>query len=338
MFPSPFQIDLNGMIQHGLLMLNEDIQKYPSIDQVMEYSEKNHYINRANQHGLFLLRSGFHWAAEVYYDVLLSEILKYQKTTNRIFNKGIVYANLAVAEIRGGKIDIGIAHLLRAEAEDRPVDPEFKILETILWDQFESRIREYLLSLNALSKDVFEIDERFLRSFLGGIKFVEDRIFLSGTLLSIEYNRWAMSGETNSYSLGRFYSGLKDICLLTESLLRKHQYPNGTSGKNILLPPLLEGAVGDQLFNKKLVQDKKLASAPDLATFLRKLEDFAQVTPVERSWLYYLALIRNFTGHHFDISDTAQSPSGKTFFPDLYEIALQNVLLAFLYLKNIGAF
>jgi hypothetical protein len=338
------EIDL---IRYGLNLLREDMDRFPSFDPTRPYDEKNLYIARANAPGLGLLQSNLHVLAEVYFRAILAEILGYEQANSKNFNKGMVYANLGIAQIYSGKFDEGIANFLTAEQEDRPVvSSDWTILNTSLWEQFEQLIvRQVLTLVSASDANLrFRVDEAFLRTLFRGLE-VQDRIFLEGTILTLyinlELHRRLEERKigSNAYTRGRLYSGLKDLCLLTESLLReKHVKDDPTkAGKSIELKKLLKIALSkDGLTYPK---NEVWLWANSLSQFLERLEgifDNTDENDIQIRWVHCLHLLRNFTGHHFAHSEDEKSPKGRTFF-GLYENVLSNVLSAILYLKLIKA-
>lgn len=327
-------------IQDGYEALKIGIRDNPSFTVEAGYEAKNTYFLKTQGIGSKFFRAGSFWAAEMYYRQMLNNTFGLEEAAGKHFNKGMAFANLGIAEIALGKHEIGIAHLLTAEREDRPVDPNFRILDSRLWQQFETHIFSYLFKFND-DVDVIEwnkkhrktqliVDQNFLETFLRSLS-VEDRIFLEGTLLALLYSHSISERASNPYSLGRQYSSLKDVCLLIETLLRKNQKPQ----KYKDFSKLLKFAIAGKKCNIDGLGDSTFAWS--LKDFLEKLEALAKEVSYERRWLCHLLLVRNFTGHHFDVTDGVLSPTNQPFFPNLYEAALRNVLLALLYLIHIGA-
>ncbi|MDY7080765.1 MAG: hypothetical protein SXV54_28110 [Chloroflexota bacterium] len=336
----PEEIDLGVLIQEGVTLLREDMERHPSLDPNRPYREKNAYFIRtqAQANRLFILR--LPWVAELYFRRMLDEILEYERASGKHFNKGMVYANLGIAQITTGKFDAGIAHLLTADWEDRDfVHDDHDILNTHLWQQFERPyVFDYLIGLNnnpdaALS---FTIDEDFLDGLFGGMD-KQDRIFLEGTIWALRENLRQNAVHSNVYTRGRLYSGLKDVCLLMESLLRRKQVQDGTiaAGTRDMLGGLLANTLAGQ--NIGYPQQDLSSSANDLQEFVNNLENILNnANSTESRRIYCLHLVRNFTGHHFDLSETITSPSGLSFF-DMYETVLVNVLSVLLYFEHIDA-
>ena len=334
------KIDVDGLIEQGLAMLREDMECHGSFDPTRPYDEKNAYFVRTQELGNSLFRPGLHWVAEHYFGTTLRDILDYEQESGKRFNKGMVYANLGISQVAIGKLDAGIAHLLAADQEDCPFvrDPH-GILNTRLWQQFERRrIFDYLIEFNnnpdatlSFAVDADSLDDLFRALDL------QDRIFLEGTIWALQDNLQQDGVCSNVYTWGQLYSGLKDLCLLTESLLRKRQIQDRriTNATRITLGNLLQNALAG--LGIGYPQDGLSTSANDLQEFVDNLEGILNnANSADLRRVYCLHLVRNFTGHHFDPSDTAISVGGQSFF-DMFELALMNILSAILYFKHINA-
>lgn len=306
--------------------------------------KKNKYFEETAQKGHILFTLSLYLAAELYYEESLKIIRSYEVSSGKTLNKGMVYANLGIAQMANGKFDIGIAHLLTAEKEDQPVNPNYDILNTRLWKQFEKpKIFDYLISLNK-HPDAglgFKIDEPFLTNLVTGME-QQDRIFFEGTIWVLLDNLQQHQVLQNVYTSGRLFSGLKDLCLLIEALLRKKQIVDGviTATHKITLggkkgqPGLLSNALRKQQISYPQIGLN--TSSNDINKFLENLENiFDTAASAELRRVYCLHLVRNFTGHHFSLSNIATSPKGKTFF-EMYDSSLINVLSTILYFKHIN--
>jgi len=127
----------------------------------------------------------------------------------------------------------------------------------------------------------------------------------------------------------------------SESLLRKKQITDGViaSTSRITLASgnsggLLKNALSNKGFGYPLTGLK--TGANDIQEFLINLEDILdKAASAELRRVYCLHLVRNFTGHHFDLSETVTSPKGRTFF-DMYEAVLTNILAVVMYFKHIN--
>lgn len=319
-------------------LLQEDMEFYPSFDPNKRYEEKNYYVNRANNLGQTLFYSQLHPCfADLFYRSLLDIIINYEKKTGKKFNKGIPYANLGIAQISQGKFDQGIANLLTAEWEDREVaNPKEFILDSPLWKQFEDRVFDYLKSYNEKHTFDFIIDNSFLEDFFRAIDR-EDRIFLQGTILALKDNLDQFSVCANSYTFGRLYAFLKDLCLLIESLLRKKQLNEGMKPSEAKkLYNLLFRVLKNQEVNWP--QPNPPPTATDLKEFVDQLDTILSSTVNEEiRRINCVYLVRNFTGHHFRVDEAVKSFNSKSFFTDMYLPTLENIIVALLYFKHINA-
>jgi hypothetical protein len=315
------------------------MDKYPPFDPNADYEEKNYYFNRANNffQQSFPLNS---WFAERYFERMLNAILDYERSTGRVFNKGMVYANLGIAQVVADKFDLGIAHLLTAQEEDRPISPHNDILNSRLWRQFEYPvIFGFLSSLNSPPTSVnltFDVDDAFLTQLVTEME-QDERIFFEGAIWQINLNLGVNRQIPNAYTRGILYSGLRNLCLLIETLLRKRRYALSPQlrGRRLLLWELLQRGLGNRgIYNPQL---DGFLSADETSEFLNNLESIhTSGYSDESKRIYYLGLTRNFTAHHLDISETVASLSGDQFFENYYELVVANVLAAFLYLKYNG--
>lgn len=329
---------LDEGIKTGLGILQEDMEVHDSYDPSKPYQEKNAYFERTRAYGGWLLTKGFYGEADLYYRRMLDSILEYEHATKKHFNKGMAYANLGIAQIAQGKFDAGIAHLLTAEWEDREIaKPKEFILDSVLWQQFEDKVFDYLIGYNGKPGINFTIDKPFLETFSKSISR-EDRIFLQGTILAIIDNVSQLWIQANSFTFGRLYSFLKDICLLIESLLRDKQVSSG--GKQSATTKDLYNLLVNALKSNNVIWPKKNRppKAANLQEFIDELDRILNKSKsgiIRNTDAVYLA--RNFTGHHFSIDENVKSRSGKTFFGDLYIPALESTFALMLYLKHINA-
>jgi len=336
----PNSIDLSALIQQAVDLLRRNMEAYPAFDATRPYEEKNlYFLELARMGEELLIRTRNYPAGEIFFSVLKKEILEYERVNYKIFNKGMVYADLGIAQIASMKLDPGVAHLLAADKEDQPfVHDPHGILNSELWRQFERPvIFDYLTGFNndpnaGLN---FQVDEAFLEGFFTHLD-LQDSLFLEATIWALRDNLSLNAMHPNTYTQGKLYSGIKDLCLFTESLLRKHQIAQGLVNANqqIMLGNLLASALRNANINYP--QPNLAIGANNLQDFVNGLENTLNnaISPEIRR-VYCLHLIRNFTGHHFDLTDTTVSANGRSFF-DMYSVALVNVLAAILYLHHVG--
>ncbi|NDJ75197.1 MAG: hypothetical protein GYB65_02970 [Chloroflexi bacterium] len=337
------------LIAEGKRLLNEGIAAYPGFDPNKPYVEKNYYFNPANNLRFqFLPDSNSSWVAEHYYSVLLGEILAYENQSGNHLNKGMVYANLGIAQISNGKLDDGFANLLTAEWEDRNDAPAhwsidtWEILDTELWLQFERRaiLEMARFFIKTQLTWMYPLNEDDLLKMLKNMAR-PDRIFLVGTVLALRRNWETFNAaieheiQPNAYTLGRLYACLKDLCLLIEALLRKKLHPKSKGMHTLGQRLLTEALARDQIIYPK-VGLEKVQTANTLRQFLQRIEKvYIDSKDGPLQWSHCLHLVRNFTGHHFDPSNNITSTSGKSFF-DWYEKILESIFSALLYFERIG--
>jgi tetratricopeptide (TPR) repeat protein len=327
-------LELNQYIEQAIEMLKEDIVKYPPVDLAYpyEYKEKNYYFDRVNACGVWLLRLGKYWAAEIFYLRVTEFIKAYEKETGQKHNKGIVYVNLGIAQIKNNKFDEGVGYFIAADEEDRPFEEEgHTVLDTFLWGPTESEIIKFITELCKIDSLVTVFQSTFIRDFVRELD-IDDWLFLCGAIWSIKQNIQHYQTTPNKYTRGRLYSALSDLCLLTESLVRKNwNKSNGNEAESKGLSYFL-----DQIIPKVKYQStgfKYNATSP--ADFKNKLEIILENTKDEVSWISCLLLTRNYLAHRFDYLTGMASNSD--FFTDTYVRAVENTLLAIFYLKKINA-
>jgi len=97
------QVDLERIeatiCRSGLEWLNDDMEMNAPFDPNQLYDEKNRYFGRAVTPGLVFLRTGQYGTAEIYFKKMLERILEYERAKGKKFNKGMVYANLGIAQM-----------------------------------------------------------------------------------------------------------------------------------------------------------------------------------------------------------------------------------------------
>jgi hypothetical protein len=340
-------VDIDTLIVHARGILQRNLDNYPAFDPTMPYDEKDKYILDVSQlTGALFSHKGTTSAAERFYRTMVDDIHAYEVRTGKLFNKGVVYANLGIALIAIANLDEGIHYLLRANEQDAVFHPDpHGVLNGDLWKQFEDRhVLAHLLQLNgdADASLTFVVTEIFILDFLKRLD-VADRLLLEATIWTLHRNLEFNQKNSNDYTRGRLFSGLKDLCLLTETLLRKKQVAAGTIQANtqIMLgdrggtPGLLTNALAG--LNIGYPYANMSTRANSLTEFLNNLEPILNTTASpEIRRVYCLHLVRNFTGHHFDVSSHIRSINGHDFF-DLYEKTIKNILSAILYFAEKGA-
>jgi hypothetical protein len=167
----------------------------------------------------------------------------------------------------------------------------------------------------------------------------EDRLFFVGTVWSIEYNWSVFGSRLTAFTRGRLYSYLWDLCLLTETLMRRwalnaKEFPD----PRVTLCCLLQKAASCIRLKPPDPSLEPLLNASDPPGLVAGLEYLihGSFQPAERM-MRTTYLIRNFAGHHLSFSEPELDASGKPLYDDLfskYEFALADVLTLLLYLKD----
>ena len=243
-------MDIEQLIKQGLEILKRNMDHYPPFDPSRPYDEKNQYFSNVAQLSFPLFQyNNLVVPAERYYRTMVDAILEYENQHGKVFNKGIAYANLGIAQIANGNLDEGINYLFMADREDATfaINPH-EVLEGELWQQFERpHILNNLLQLNnnANASLHFQVTEAFIQDMLMRMD-LQDRLLLEATIWTIFRNLDFNQRNSNDYTRGRLLSGLKDFCLLGESLLRKKQIGQNRIPANsqIMLGGLLNNALG----------------------------------------------------------------------------------------------
>jgi hypothetical protein len=336
-------------INEGIMALVNGMKEDPGYDNSCGYDAKNTYFARCEEIGRPLfdvnrshlgeldvnLEVQFYGFAELYHNTMLQCILAYEQKSGKHFNKGMVYGNLGVAQIANGKLDEGIASLLTADYKDRDFinrDPHH-ILNEGLWGQFEKpRLFPYIKQLTDKPCLVMGaiIDDAFLEGFMSSIE-LQDRLVLEGSIWAVQDDLRLDRFFSGVHTKSRLLSELRDICWLIESLLRR----GGPGTSYVKTNPragiqnLLCSAVGGR--GVSFPSESLSCTADDTQDFVNCLETVLTAkVKTEVRVLHCLALVRNYTAHHFDPAPT----------PDWfgrYEEVLGLVLSTMFYLKNIKA-
>lgn len=230
---------LDFLISYGIKRLEgnmfqwKNVDKKPSFDEdnpPYSYEEKNLYVNSPNR-----LWYETMWESsalsEIYYDALLTRIKQFTQRERFNFNKGIVYANLGVAQSAQKKLDEGFANILKALIEDSGYSDEtveYQLYRRNLFTQFEERyIKENLEKAVAdleLS-DTYPV-EKFVQGFLDSLDDNAQRAFFDYTFTRIVQNWGIWKDKENSFTANRLLAYIQDFCLFNEDFLRRKTSPN----------------------------------------------------------------------------------------------------------------
>jgi len=329
---------LRNLVDSGISLLNEDMERYPDFDSLQPREEKDKYIAHANEIGttIFMASRGFSRflgfpeevcfeIVELYYKVLLDQILSYEKTHARRFNKGIVYARLGLAQVGSGKFNQGIPHLLRAYEEDRVFYKDYDtapFMNEAIFKQIEKPMIEYLVNIGNRysSEENVTVDESYVEGFLNRLD-IDDRLFLLAIINGIYGNIQILNGNDNAFTRGRIFANVQDLCLFLESVWKKKTGYTGTLGTLI-----------NQSFSSEswltLVRNSTYISSNNITELESNLQGiFTQSNSVARRFLI-LRAIRNFSAHNFDTRSNY-------FFNNLERI-LEEIVGVIFFLNNRG--
>ena len=227
---------IDFLVQYGLWRLDfgmhcwKLVDKKPSFDPAIRpppypYNEKNLYVNASNnlwQSSMWRLYPSLN---ELYYSLLLDKIREFRnRKSNFDFNKGIVYANLGVAQSIQMKLDEGFANILKALIEDSPysgTSPEYNLHRRDLFTQFE--IQYVKGPLVNIMRKLGVLGTSAVDSFLDALfNSLNDnqRAFLDYTIARIAQNLEIWKEKENSFTSNRLLAYTQDFCLFNEDLLK----------------------------------------------------------------------------------------------------------------------
>ncbi len=225
--------DLDFLLKYGLERLDfgmhqwKDADRKPSFNVATPpyvYREKNLYIDAANNLWYKTMWRFSPQLNEIYYNMLLERVKEYETNQNFRFNKGIVYANLGVAQSAQMKIDDGFANILKALIEDSGYSastPQHAVFRGGLFRQFER-----LFVKNRLQKAISELGMNatspvgpFTQSFLDSLNN-DQRTFFDYTFALIMHNLEIWKEKENGFTANRLLAYVQDFCLFNEDLLK----------------------------------------------------------------------------------------------------------------------
>jgi len=227
--------DMNFLFQYGRWRLDygmtqwKDVDHKPQFDSLgrtpsYPYGEKDFYV-RASSNLWYLTMWRFYPSLnEMYYSLLLAEVKAFEKTQSFAFNKGMIYANLGVAQSAQMKLDEGFANILKALIEDSPYSentPEYNLRRRDLFTQFEILYVKNRLQtiISALGIAGVSRPEQFVTSFLDALND-DQRVFFDCTFARILQNQDIWKDKENSFTAGRLLAYTQDFCLFNEDLLK----------------------------------------------------------------------------------------------------------------------
>jgi hypothetical protein len=304
----------------------KDTLKLPPFDPDNPYEDydcKNLYFSAANklcQSSLW--NQGVFPFAEKYYRTMLAVIKKFESDTDYNHNKGMVYANLGIAQAIQLRIDEGFANILKALDEDRGYfqkgkKPDEEFFNSILFQQLEN-----VIVLDPLVKqfDVLRKDEETCptaKDFLKSLTDPHQRIFFEYTYAKIVENHKVLSEKPNNFSANRLITYLQDMCLFAEDFLKKKNY-TGT------LSTLLSTA-----FSPIDLSGCSTSSSQELNDTVENI--YRETNKRDRA-LRILLTLRNFSSHNIAACETGD------FIPSNFSEVFNEIVRAVILINNLPQF
>ena len=304
----------------------KDTLKLLSFDPVNPYEDyncKNLYFSAANKLCQFSLwQQRLYALAESYYRTMLDEIKKFETTNNFNHNKGMVYANLGIAQAIQLRIDEGFANILKALDKDRGYfqkgrKPDEEFFNSILFQQLENVIvlDPLVKQINELKKDgeTCPTGEEFLKSLADP----HQRIFFEYTYAKIVENHNVFDEKPNNFSANRLIAYLQDMCLFSEDFLKKKEY----TGE---LHNLLTTA-----FSNLDLRGCSTHSSKELNDQVEKV--YGETNKRDRA-LRILYTLRNFSSHNISACESGD------FIPSNFSEVFNEILRAVILIYNLPQF
>lgn len=317
----------------------EDMKKALRFDpnNPPEYDKKNEYFNNANdicQVSLWKLR--LYDLCETYYGIMLKEIKRYEMDNGTNFNKGMVYANLGVAQAAQGKIDEGFSNILKAHMEDEPyhkTDPLKSVFKLKLYYQFEEGneeqegMNDFILRYSQLyqGEETRTIDKAFITDLVASLDTDSHLLFIS-LVEKIRRNLEILSDKDNRFTRLQIFLCLQDLCLAIENSLKTKNKSTGTLKE--LLDTLFSTMSGRQRLPWKPVFDSNygFTSSDNASQFQKNLEEIFKIGESKARRLLLCCAVRNFSAHNLDV--------GNNYVFKNIEVIFANLVSCFLFLHD----
>lgn len=322
--------NFNFILTYGSKRLDFGMRQWAEVDQFppfdpddpyFPYETKNLYFSATNAIHMCESNQKCPWTvlpsclSEKYFDHMLKKIKDYEhprkkdKKSEYRFNKGMVYANLGVAQAAQMKIDEGFANILKALDEDRRYltkPSEYELFLSKLFTQFEDkivkRLSDYVARLGIKNDSKAP---KFVDEFLASLT-ADQRAFFDYTFARIMQNWDVWHDKENRFTSNRLLAYIQDLCLFAEDLLKGKGFQD-------TLRPMIKTAFGI-----------KCAPGRCEANRLKKLEEnlcqhFKETDPTARC-LRILLTLRNFSSHNISGGTKAD------YFYKKYENILMEIL------------
>jgi len=237
--------NFNLILAYGLERLNfgmhqwAEVDRFPSFDYndpYIPYDTKNFYFLATNSIYIREPNKACPWTVlppslnEIYFDTMLKKIKEYEHSYDKEnseyhFNKGMVYANLGVAQAAQRKIDEGFANILKALIEDfgysSSKKPEYDTFKRNLFTQFEDEYMKKHLHTIIPQLNIPGISqvEQFVDNFLDSLND-DQRAFFDFTFARIIQNWDIWKDKENGFTANRLLAYTQDFCLFNEDYLK----------------------------------------------------------------------------------------------------------------------
>jgi len=294
---------LDFLLQYGIWRLDfgmyhwKNVDKKPSFDPAAKpppypYDDKNLYVNASNNLWQISMWAYYPSISEIYYSILLGKIKDFKKTNGNFdFNKGIVYANLGVAQSAQMKLDEGFSNILKALQEDSNYSAstaEDNLHRSRLFTQFEDKyVKEPLMGIvSQLGIANIPPPETFVNNFLESLNN-DQRAFFDYTFANIMRSWEIWKEKENGFTANRLLAYTQDFCLFNEDFL-KSKFLNPNSGW------LLDDLIREAGFSVNLSG----CGATKMVDLDRKLPQELSNSSQTSKCLRILLTIRNYSSHN----------------------------------------
>jgi len=188
------------------------------------YGDKDLYMSASNNLWYLVAWQREPALDEIYYKALLGTANMFMQKEEFLFNRGIVYANMGVAQATQMKIDEGFANILKALIEDSIYlegTPEDNVFKRKLLTQFEDVYVKNTFQMILVKLNIVEIPKAkdavdALFDTLGS----HQRIFLDYTFSRMMQNQAIWHDKPNSFTANRLLAYAQDFCLFCEDFLK----------------------------------------------------------------------------------------------------------------------
>ena len=288
-------------------------------------AQKDAYFGAINEDGRMLLHCRQYFMADEFYGSLLAELksmirARQNESPDFNLNKGMIYVNYGISQLRSGKTDEGIAHILTAFDEDELYKPV--ITDSPLYAQFEKQSYIWLFQqISSYHTDLQQVnldneDFGFVQlminawSKLPGQHTLERRLILLGTLHHLKTSVGLLKERELDYTKGRLSLYLREICTFIESVLRDKAIDRNWEGVTAS-DPQLGGLLRKREMPNEFVcgyVSNGMGSTTENNTFSDRIStilalDEKTTEKAVAKALVMTLLVRNYSSHNFYVGD-----------------------------------